>query len=104
LPPPSAGLAGLKLKEFKFQWVRKEFGIRNAECGIKKNYTLTDRSVAAQASQIEAQARTEPAQQRSEQTDENKDQPADTSANNLPNVSGSSQPSASLGQSINIMI
>ena len=66
--------------------------------------SATDRSVAAQASQIEAQARTELAQQRLEQTGENNDLPINTSAINLPNTSGSSQPSSPLGNSIDIVV
>ncbi len=66
--------------------------------------SATDRSVAAQASQIEAQARTELAQQRSAQTDENKDQPLDTSASDFPNDLGAFQPTSPLGNSIDIVV
>ena len=66
--------------------------------------SATDRSVAAQASQIEAQARTELAQQKSEQTNENEHLAVDTSAINLPNASSSSQPSSPLGNSIDIAV
>jgi hypothetical protein len=66
--------------------------------------SATDRSVAAQASQIEAQARTELTQQKSAQTVENKDLPVDSFANNLPNAPGSSQPSSALGNSIDIVV
>ena len=66
--------------------------------------SATDRSVAAQASQVEAQTRTELAQQKSEQTNQNNDFPANPTANNLPNASGSSQPSSPLGNSIDIVV
>ena len=66
--------------------------------------SATDRSVAAQASQIEAQARTELTRQRSEQTDENKEHSIETYTPDLSNAFDSSQQSSALGQSIDMMI
>jgi hypothetical protein len=66
--------------------------------------SATDRSVAAQASQIEAQARTELSQQRSEQTNENKDPTVETPNNNLPDAPDFSQPTSPLGNAIDIVV
>ncbi len=66
--------------------------------------SATDRNVAAQASQIEAQARVDLAQQKSEEINENKDQPENTSANSLSYTFGSSQPLSPLGNSIDIVV
>ena len=83
--------------------IRKMQKVRRAALAPSQP-SSTDRSVAAQASQIEAQARTELTQQRSEQTKENKEQPVDTSAHNLSDIFDPSQQSSPLGQSINMMI
>ena len=66
--------------------------------------SATDRSVAAQASQIEAQARMEMTKEKAEAAKENKAQQENALADTLPNLAGSSPTSSSIGRSIDVII